>query len=98
MVEGEEVFDAGAFAGKGGGAVGAVYGAVEGGVGFGQAGGHRDGVVKVGECRAFFQMLRPHVQDGLGEAFNLRAAGGGDFFGPREIVVNEFVRVAVVGF
>ena len=61
LVEGDEVFDAGAFAGKGGGAVGAVYGAVEGGVGFGQAGRHRDGVVEVGECRAggpmFFSLI-----------------------------------------
>ena len=69
-MEGEEVFDAGAFGVEGGGAVGAV----EGGMGLGEAGGHRDGAVQVRQRRALSQMLRPLVEDGLGEALDLRAA------------------------
>ena len=73
-----------------------INGTVEGGVGFDERGRHRQGIVKVGE-RGVGELFA-RVQHGLRGGFHDGALFGARRFGPREIVVNEFIRVAISGF
>ena len=67
-------------------------------MGFGESGGHCDGIVQIRQRRALFQMLGAFVQYRLRQSLNLRTALVRDLFGPGEVVIDELVGVAVIGF
>ncbi len=111
LVAGEEEFDALAVAGEGVVAIAAVHGAVEVLVGFEQVGRHGQRVVKVGErsrsqsrfaCweipNTSVAKARSRLQDSLGKSLYVQGLFAGWLAGPREIVIDEFVGVAVVRF